>query len=135
MPSNTLLTGWLTLHVMAPTPINEVLAENLNHYMREMKLTQMAVASKAQISQRTVGNYLNPKLRADTNGGKAPSAKLTELEKIASVLQVEVWQLLRPVKASERELYKQIDESFRKLATLAGSPGPSKTRKSEKAES
>jgi DNA-binding Xre family transcriptional regulator len=105
---------------MGKLPINEVLAVNLKHFMQERGHTQASLARKAEVAQRTIGNYLNPALRqAESKSGKAPSAKLTELEKICQALDVEVWELLRPINPSERVFYRQIEESFQKLRKIA----------------
>jgi len=86
-------------------PINDVLAANLRHYMERGELrTQAALAQRCGLAQRTIGNYLHPKLRQGGISGKAPSAKLSELEKICDALQIEVWQLLRPASAIEHAL-------------------------------
>lgn len=101
-------------------PIGAVLATNLKHFMRERGYTQAALASKAGVAQRTIGNYLNPDLRqAESKSGKAPSAKLTEVEKICAVLGLEVWEMLRPISPKEREFYRQIEESFQRLRRTA----------------
>jgi transcriptional regulator with XRE-family HTH domain len=105
---------------MAKLPINEVLAVNLAHFMKEKGFTQSSLGRRAGIAQRTIGNYLKPELRqAESKSGKAASAKLTEVEKIAEGLGVEVWELLRPITPQEREFYRQIEESFNKLRRIA----------------
>lgn len=101
-------------------PINEVLAANLAFFMKEKKLTQASLGSKAGLAQRTIGNYLKPELRqSESKSGKPPSAKLTEVEKIAVALEVEVWELLRPLSPAERVFYRQIEESFDQLRKIA----------------
>lgn len=103
-------------------PINEVLALNLAHFMKERGFTQASLGKKVGLAQRTVGNYLKPSLRnTESKSGKPPSAKLTEVEKIADGLGVEVWELLRPLTPAERDFYRQIEESFNKLRKLAPS--------------
>lgn len=84
---------------MPEKPINEVLADNLKRLMDEHEppLKQASLAAKAQVSQRTMSNYLNPKNRGgESASGKAPSAKLAEVELIAEALKVAPWQLLHP---------------------------------------
>ena len=69
---------------MAKLPINDVLAVNLKHFMELRGFSRTALANKVGLAPRTIGNYLNPALRqAESKSGKPPSAKLTELEKIA----------------------------------------------------
>jgi hypothetical protein len=80
---------------MRKRPINQVLAGNLAHYMRLREFaSQPALAAASHVAQRTISNYLRPDLRQESKSGKEPSAKLTELEKIASALKIDVWQLL-----------------------------------------
>lgn len=111
---------------MAKLPINEVLAVNLAHFMKEKGFTQSSLGRKAGIAQRTIGNYLKPELRqAESKSGKPASAKLTEVEKIADGLGVEVWELLRPISPTEREFHRQIEESFDKLRKSAAGLQPS----------
>lgn len=110
---------------MAKMPINEVLAVNLAYFMKEKGFTQSSLGRKVGIAQRTIGNYLKPELRqAESKSGKAASAKLTEVEKIAEGLGVEAWELLRPITPAEREFYRQIEESFNKLRKTAAGLQP-----------
>jgi hypothetical protein len=86
--------------------INQVVADNLLYWMGKRKIaTQGELARLAKVSQRTVGNYLNPDLRMKSATGKEPSAKIAELEKIAKVFGVEVWWLLRPFTALEWDAF------------------------------
>lgn len=108
---------------MDKLPINDVLAANLQHFMKERGFTQTSLSKKSGVSQGTVANYLNPHVRrTQSKSGKPPSAKLTEVEKISEVLGVQVWELLRPITPQEREFYKQIEASFEQLRRLAQSP-------------
>lgn len=100
---------------MEEKPINDVLAANLAHFMGERKLTQMALAAKTGMGQTTVGLYLHPERRKISATGKVPSAKLSEVDAIARVLGVEIWQLLRPLTPSQRIAYKAIEEAFAAL--------------------
>lgn len=77
--------------------------------------SQQALADKSGVSQRTIANYLKPTLRDDTSSGKEPSAKVTELAKLAAALHIEVWQLLREMTPQEREFYAQIEEAYKRL--------------------
>lgn len=98
-------------------PINQVVAENLAFWMQEGGFTsQQALADKSGVSQRTIANYLRPDLRDDTNSGKAPSAKLTELGKLATALEIEVWQLLRQMTPQERAFYDKIEAAYKEIA-------------------
>lgn len=104
---------------MTKIPINEVLAANLVHFMREKGFNQSSLSRKTKVAQRTIGNYMKPGLREPSKTGKLPSAKLAEVESIAEGLGVEVWELLRPLKPAEREFYKQVEESYSKLREIA----------------
>lgn len=114
---------------MSHTPgksINQVVAENLAHWMEQAGFaSQQALADKSGVSQRTIANYLKPALRDDTSSGKEPSAKVTELAKLADALHIEVWQLLREMTPQEREFYAQIEEAYKRLTHRAGADEPS----------
>lgn len=97
---------------MSELPINDVLAQNLAYFMAEKGLNQSTLGAAAGIGQTTVGLYLNPGRRKTGASGKAPSAKLGELEQLARVLGVEVWELLRPMSPSARRAYRQIEAAF-----------------------
>lgn len=102
-------------------PINQVVAENLAFWMKEAGFeSQQALADKSGVSQRTIANYLRPSLRDDTSSGKEPSAKLTELGKLAKALNIEVWQLLRQLTPQERAFYDKIEAAYRGLQQSAG---------------
>jgi hypothetical protein len=70
------------------------------------------------MAQRTVGNYLRPSLRLEGSKGKSPSANLAQLEKIAEALNVEVWELLKPMTPSERVIHRKVEEAFAELREL-----------------
>lgn len=96
--------------------INQVVAENLAHWISERGMKQTALAAKAGVSQKTISNYLNPKQRAEGATGKEPSAKLSELARIADALGVEVWQLTRPAADElDRVMYEAIEQAMVKL--------------------
>ena len=105
--------------VMARMPINDVLAENLAHFMEEKGLNQTTLGAKAGIGQTTVGVYLNPSRRKAGATGKAPSAKLSEVEQLATALEVEVWELLRPLTPAARLAYSKIEAAFLALSGAA----------------
>lgn len=107
-----------TAHV-SQTPINQVLAENLAHFMEEKGLNQVSLSKKCGVSQRSISNYLKPDARAAGKTGKAPSAKLSEVELIANGLGIEAWQLLRKMTHTERLLYSSVERAFRDLLNNA----------------
>lgn len=96
--------------------INQVVAENLAYWVEQRGFTQVALAAKAGVSQKTVSNYLNPQQRTEGATGKEPSAKLSELARIADALGVEVWQLTRPADDDEeRAMFQSLEEMMDKL--------------------
>lgn len=99
--------------------INLVVAENLAHWMNNAGIKQAALAEKAGVSQKTVSNFLNPGQRTETTSGKEPSAKLSELERIAKALAIEVWQLTREIPENEREMYEAFEKAYAKLKESA----------------
>lgn len=106
-------------------PINAVLAANLRHFMTAKGITaQTALATSAGVAQRTISNYLNPANRTEGATGNAPSAKLSELESIAKALNVEVWELLRPMSESDRLIYQKVEEAFAGVKALATGSAP-----------
>ena len=100
---------------MLKPPINVVLAQNLAHFMSEKKLTQMSLSIKTGVAQSSISNYLNPGRRSASKSGKAPSAKLSEVELIAVALGVEAWELLRFISPSERDFYMHVEQAYRSL--------------------
>ena len=105
-----------------PRPsINAVLADNLRHFMSEKKLTQLALSKLTCVSQSSISNYLRPASRAGGKLGKEPSAKLSEVDMLASALGVEAWELIRFINPAERAFYKQVEQSYRNLLSVAKS--------------
>lgn len=103
---------------MAKRPINEVLAANLEFFMRERGIeSQTELARRSGVAQRTISNYLSPDLRQESKSGKPPSAKLTEIEKIADALDIGAWDLLRDLSPSERAFYANIEDAYAKLTS------------------
>jgi transcriptional regulator with XRE-family HTH domain len=110
---------------MSKRSINEVLAENLKHYMGAQGLKQTALGEAAGMAQTTVSLYLNPSRRQPSKSGKVPSANLGDVERLATALKVEVWELLRPLSGPEREAYDRIATAYRALQGGAPKPAPS----------
>ena len=104
---------------MSKRSINEVLAENLKHYMAAQKLKQTKLGELADMAQTTVSLYLNPARRLPSKSGKVPSANLGDVERLAIALGVEVWELLRPLSGPEREAYDKIANAFKALQGAA----------------
>lgn len=111
---------------MSKEPVNKVFAANLKHFMQASDYkTQQALGAKCGIAQRTISNYLNPELRRVGSKGKAPSANLSQLQKIADALGIEVWQLLRPMSAAQRVIYRKVEEAFVELLSMESDAQPS----------
>lgn len=112
---------------MTAKSINAVLAANLAHFMRACGIeSQSDLAKRSGVAQRTISNYLNPDLREQGKSGKQPSAKLTEVEKIAQAMNIEAWDLLRDLNPNEREMYTRIETAYRELVgptTASQAPG------------
>lgn len=114
---------------MSKRSINEVLSENLRHYMTTRELKQTALGERAGMAQTTVSLYLNPARRLPSKSGKVPSANLGDVERLATALDVEVWELLRPLSGPEREAYDKIANAFKALqGTAAPKPAAYKPK-------
>lgn len=100
---------------MQRTPINQALAENLDHYMKKKGWVQKTLAAKCGVAQTTISLYLHPERRKLGKDGKPGSAKLTEVEMLADVLEVDPWALIRPLSPTERAAYEQIEAAFKAL--------------------
>lgn len=117
---------------MSGKPINDVLADNLAHFMGKRGLSQQALASKCGIGQTTISLYLDPSRRKPGALGKIPSAKLSEVEMLATSLGVDVWELLRSFTPAEREAYEQIEKAFKLLHRPAAVPAIAQPDRPEK---
>jgi len=93
---------------MPRSPIVEVFAECLRHYMAERQVTQKELAKRSGIGQTTISLYLRPKARNDRPSGKVGSPTLANIESLAIALEVEVWELLRPINPAERDLLRAV---------------------------
>lgn len=78
---------------MTPKSLNQNLAANLARLMQAQRLSESELGRKAKVAANTIGNYLEPQL---TPKGKERSAKLVEVEKIATALGVTAMDLLAP---------------------------------------
>jgi predicted transcriptional regulator len=78
--------------------LNQRLALNLSRLMSDQELSASSLGKLARIAPNTVGNYLKAASgEADTtpSRGRERSAKLTEIERIATALRVDAIALLR----------------------------------------
>lgn len=89
--------------------------------MEARGLTQAALAKRAGLGQTTVSLYLAPERRKPSKSGKAPSAKLSEVEALADALGVQLWELLKPMSPEQRDLYRALDALVQ--TRLEGSTG------------
>jgi len=110
--SNFLLNRCSILIDMGNESINQVFAENLADLMERRGVNQSQLSAMSKVSQKTVSNYLNPDQRTTGSKGKVPSAKLTELAMIASALDVDAWELLRPLNKEQRKAYEAIETAY-----------------------
>lgn len=88
---------------------NQVLADALAYFMEKTGMTQAALAKRADIGQTTVSLYLTPDRRKAGKSGKEPSAKISEVERLADALGVQMWELLRPMSPERREFYRSME--------------------------
>lgn len=107
---------------MNVSPLNQALAENLAHHMEKHGLTQMALAKKCGVAQTTISLYLNPERRKEGKDAKPGSAKLTEVEMLAVALDVEPWELVRPLDGVQREVYGRIEAAYKLLKQQPAAP-------------
>jgi hypothetical protein len=83
--SNLLLALGVTVLGMAKKTLNQILADNLKTRMGEV-WTQASLSAASKVAQTTISLYLSPDRRKASATGKAPSAKLSEVEKLAAAL-------------------------------------------------
>lgn len=105
-----------------PKSINEVLAENLGYFMRQKGLSPAALGKKAGMGQTTVSLYLRPKDRGAGSKGKEPSGKVAEVQRLADALEIEPWELLRPLTAAQRDFYRSMEALIAERTRAAAAP-------------
>lgn len=81
--------------------INKVLSEALAYFMGDY-WSNLSLAKASRVAEGTIRNYLNPASRGAGKTGKQPSAKLTEVDAIASALGLQIIDLLQDLTATER---------------------------------
>jgi hypothetical protein len=84
-------------------PVNQIVSEALAYFMGD-RWNDTTLGRRAGVSPNTVKNYRLPHAREVGASGKAPSAKLTELELLANVLGLEVADLVTDQTNAERAL-------------------------------
>ena len=120
---------------MTKQGIREVLASNLKHYMKKRGLTQSVLGKNAGLGQTTISLYLSPERRKLGKSGKVAAPNLGHIESLAEALKVEIWELLRPMEAEDREAYEKIEAEFAALQEKKPPPAPLPTRAQEPAHS
>lgn len=86
---------------MDKKPVNQVLAEALTFFMGT-KWNNVTLAKASGVAESTIRNYRAPEKRDSGKSGKAPSAKLSELEMLACALGVSVADLVSDAGDEER---------------------------------
>jgi len=112
---------------MAKKSANQILAENLAHFMKARGYSALALGKRAGIAANTVGNYLDTTPQV-TAKGKERSAKLAEVERLASALGVALVDLLTEGVSTNpppRALSPQIEQMIEDLSDL---PAPKQSR-------
>lgn len=100
---------------MEKPTINEILAANLRRLMSDKNLTQKALEKLSGVRQTTISLYLTPGRRQDSISGKAPSAKLGEVDSLAGALGVQAWEMVREWGVGQHAAYKQIEAAYHAL--------------------
>ena len=79
---------------MSRPSTNEILARNIDSLMKKQGMVQTVLSKRSGVAQTTISLYLNPERRQPSKTGKIPSAKLTEVEAIATALNVSLPAIL-----------------------------------------
>lgn len=92
---------------IAAKPVNQRIAEALDDFMGK-RWTNVALSKASGVAESTIRNYRSPDKRQASASGKAPSAKLTELEQLAHALGLDVADLVMDLTTQERmELHRR----------------------------
>ena len=95
-----------------------ILAANLKYFMSlpgALYRNPNALATAAKIAPNTVRNYLDPSRRTTTVNKPEGFPTLDKLQRLASALNCQVWELLHPdIQRSlrEREMYRDIEKTY-----------------------
>lgn len=81
---------------MSEKSINDVLAENLAHFMTKRAMSREVLAKKSGVSLSVIGYYLGTKDRQSSKSGKEPGATLARVGRLAGAMGIHTWQLLTP---------------------------------------
>lgn len=94
---------------MSKPSITVTLATNLQYFMAKAQLVQTELAAKSGIGQTTISLYLNPNNRQESASGKVSSPTLARVQALADALSIELWELLRPLTPTQRDLIRSIE--------------------------
>jgi transcriptional regulator with XRE-family HTH domain len=86
-----------------PRSINQVLADNLRAQMTRKGMVQQTLSRASGVAQTTISLYLNPDNRKPSASDKEPSAKLSEIQRLAAALRCSVLDLLQDNETLTRE--------------------------------
>lgn len=118
---------------MVERHINKVLSENLERHMLKKQWDKNKLSKESGVAPRTIGYYLKPDQRQAGSKGKAPSAKLSEVQMLAQALELETWELLRDLTPEQWSAYERIEAAFFDLHPKEAAPAPSNTSSERKA--
>lgn len=79
----------------------------------EMHQSALSRDTKDMVSQKTISNYLSPLNKSGAELANVSGANIDQLEHLAKVFGIEVWQLLTPDNDPETELitsYRSADQ-------------------------
>lgn len=96
-----------------------IVAKNLRYFMDLSHYKNPnALATKAKIAPNSVRNLLDPLRRTVTDNKPIGAPQLDTLEKIAAILNIDVWKLLHPdIERALREeaFYRRIEQDYKSL--------------------
>lgn len=100
-------------------PVNQVLSEALNFFM-EPYWSNVSLARASGVAEGTIRNYRSAERAGTSKSGKAPSAKLTELEKVSTAMGLQVADLVTEMSVEARgALYrKRAAECYERTGSL-----------------
>lgn len=104
--------------------ISQVVADNLKHFMEVAGESQNSLAKKTasfgcKVGQTTIGLMLNPARRDPRKSGKPSGPNLAQLDAVAKALGLELWELVSPMNAGQRQLHKSVMDAMRKAKETA----------------
>jgi transcriptional regulator with XRE-family HTH domain len=100
----------------------ENFADALRYWMDKRELNQAELALKSGVGQTTISLYLRPAARDDTARGTKGSPTLANIETLATALQVDVVDLLRPASRAERDLLESVRALVEERASVVERP-------------